>query len=68
MPGSHLVTDEPRERAEVGVPMAPAEAALLAAGGLRSVYTDRSSSEGGGVGASVLMVVMGRRRADGSGC
>lgn len=33
MPGAHLVNEGARERADVGVSMAPAEAALRAAGG-----------------------------------
>lgn len=35
MPGSHLVCESDLERAEVGVSMAPAEAALRAAGGAK---------------------------------
>lgn len=33
MPGAHLVNEGARDRADVGVSMAPAEAALRAAGG-----------------------------------
>jgi len=36
IPGSHLVDDEPRERDDDGVLMAPVDAALLEAGGLDS--------------------------------
>lgn len=36
MPGSHLVCDAERERLDVGVSMAPVEAALRAAGGIPS--------------------------------
>jgi hypothetical protein len=46
MPGSHLVDEDPRERDEEGVLIAPAEAALREAGG-RDSYWDPSSSEDG---------------------
>ena len=44
MPGSHLDTEEPRDRDDVGVSAAEADAALLDAGGLASMYLDSSSS------------------------
>lgn len=46
MPGSHLVDEEPREREDEGVLIAPADAALRAAGG-RDSYCGPSSSEDG---------------------
>lgn len=38
IPGAHLVEDEPRERDDEGVLIAPADAARREAGGLDSVY------------------------------
>ena len=38
IPGSHLVVDEPRDREEEGVLMAPVDAALREAGGLDSTW------------------------------
>jgi ribulose 1,5-bisphosphate synthetase/thiazole synthase len=44
IPGSHLVVDEPRDLDDVGVPIAPAEAALREAGGLGSGSSVRIGS------------------------
>lgn len=47
IPGSHLVVDEPRERDDEGVLIAPVDAALREAGGRDSVACDPSSSDEG---------------------
>lgn len=52
IPGSHLFVDEPRERDDDGVLIAPADAALREAGGLDAVCCDPSSSD---EGASIEM-------------
>lgn len=47
MPGSHLDVDEPRERDDDGVLIAPVDAALREAGGRDSVICEPSSSDDG---------------------
>ncbi len=47
IPGSHLVVDEPRDRDDEGVLIAPVDAALREAGGRDSVGWDTSSSDEG---------------------
>ncbi len=58
IPGSHLVDDDPRERDEDGLLMAPADTALRDAGG-RDSYADPSDSDDG---ASMEMGIGGRRK------
>jgi len=47
IPGSHLDVDEPRERDEEGVLIAPVDAALREAGGRDSAIIEPSSSDDG---------------------
>lgn len=56
IPGAHLFVDEPRERDDEGVLIAPVDAALREAGGLGSACCEPSSSD---EGASMEMAEMG---------
>src|SRR6187402_32716 len=47
IPGSHLVVEDPRDRDDDGVLIAPVDAALREAGGLDSASCGPSSSEDG---------------------
>jgi len=59
IPGSHRVVDDPREREDEGLLIAPADAALREAGGRESAFDGWSSSEEGGAS---MDIGIGRRK------
>ena len=61
IPGSHRVEDDPRERDDEGVLIAPVEAALREAGGRDSSFDGPSSSEEDGAS---IDIGTGRRKFD----